>query len=113
MLLRDSWTSRAWLYYITNLVLYLVVMFIFFIFLPEMKELINRRGKTHEDTKGWDKLFMKIAAPFYFLVPVIAGLDVGRFGWSLLGEGFARCEHIGAAAETDYNIPGSMKRTAW
>jgi len=55
-------------------------------------ELINQRGlwKKQKDTKRWDKIIIHtyVIVGFYVL-PVIAGLDVGRFQWSNLGIHFA------------------------
>ena len=51
-------------------------------------ELVNQRGlwKKKKDTKGWDKIIIRIYVIVGFWVPpVIAGLDVGRFQWSNLG----------------------------
>ncbi len=51
-------------------------------------ELINERGlwKKKKDTQGWDKIILRVYVLFGFYVwPVIAGLDVGRFRWSNLG----------------------------
>ena len=55
-------------------------------------ELVNQRGlwKKKKDTKRWDKIIIPtyVIVEFYVL-PVIAGLDVGRFHWSGLGIHFA------------------------
>ncbi|MHC4556159.1 MAG: methyltransferase family protein [Planctomycetota bacterium] len=55
-------------------------------------ELINQRGlwKKKKDTKLWDKIIIPtyVIIGFYVL-PVIVGLDVGRFQWSNLGIHFA------------------------
>jgi len=55
-------------------------------------ELVNQRGlwKKKKDTKRWDKIIIPtyVIVEFYVL-PVIAGLDVGRFQWSNLGIHFA------------------------
>ncbi|UCE49175.1 MAG: isoprenylcysteine carboxylmethyltransferase family protein [Phycisphaerales bacterium] len=51
-------------------------------------ELINERGlwKKKKDTKGWDKIILRMYVLFgFYALPVIAGLDVGRFRWSNLG----------------------------
>lgn len=32
--------------------------------------------------KTWDKLYFAISTPMYVICLVIAGLDVGRFGWT-------------------------------
>ena len=48
--------------------------------------LANQRASIRQGTKGWDKLILAI----YFLIillliPIIAGIDVGRYHWSQLG----------------------------
>ncbi len=45
-------------------------------------DLMNERGSQAENVKGWDKIILVIRMPLFFLLPVIAGLDAGRFGWS-------------------------------
>ena len=47
--------------------------------------LAHERAKAKEGTKTWDKILL----PIYFILglivmPALAGLDVGRFGWTLL-----------------------------
>jgi len=75
---------RAWAYII---VLALIMTFIFILMLvrfPEMAEVVNARGEI-KMPKTWDKLFaLFYALATMVLMPVIAGLDVGRFGWSEL-----------------------------
>ena len=51
-------------------------------------ELVNQRGlcKKQKDTEAWDKIILRIYVIFgFYALPVIAGLDVGRFHWSGLG----------------------------
>ncbi len=51
-------------------------------------DLVNQRGlwKEKKDTKGWDKILVRIYVIFgFYVLPVIIGLDVGRFQWSNLG----------------------------
>ena len=51
-------------------------------------ELLNQRGlwKEKKGTKGWDKIILRMYVLFGFnVMPVIAGLDAGRFQWSNLG----------------------------
>ena len=55
-------------------------------------ELINQRGlwKKKKDTKGWDKILLPVYVIMgFYVMPVIIGLDVGRFQWSNLGTHFA------------------------
>ncbi|MGD9110387.1 MAG: isoprenylcysteine carboxylmethyltransferase family protein [Phycisphaerales bacterium] len=56
-------------------------------------ELLNQRGawKKTKNTKWWDKwLILPLFGILGFYAPMaLAGLDVGRFGWSNLGPGYA------------------------
>ena len=74
---------RAWLFfgiYLTGAIVGAVIMWKF------APDLANQRGFIKQGTKSWDKVFLAV----YFSVglvifPVVAGLDVGRYRWSLLG----------------------------
>ena len=75
---------RAWAYIILTVSWQTLVFILFFTCFPEMAEVVNARGEM-KMPKVWDKLF----ALFYslatlILLPLIAGLDVGRYGWSYL-----------------------------
>ena len=51
-------------------------------------ELVNHRGrwKKKKDTKPWDKTLLTLYGVFaFYILPVVIGLDVGRYGWSHLG----------------------------
>ena len=54
-------------------------------------ELVNQRGLCKKkDTEDWDKIILRIYVIVgYWVPPVIAGLDVGRFQWSNLGIHFS------------------------
>lgn len=75
---------RAWFYFTLN---FAVMSFIFLLFLirfPQMAEVVNARGEV-KISKGWDRIFVILYALTTLLImPVLAGLDVGRFGWSHL-----------------------------
>ena len=45
--------------------------------------LINERSKLGEGIKSWDKLLLGLSALAYIIIIVIAGLDSGRFRWTL------------------------------
>ncbi len=50
--------------------------------------LLNQRGlwKKKKDTKPWDRKLVGLFGIFgFYLLPIVAGLDVGRYGWSNLG----------------------------
>ncbi len=71
---------RGWLYfglYLTFTATLVVVMF------RVNPELIGERGRVKSDTKGFDKVFIMIYAPMYFIIVAVAGLDV-RYHWSLM-----------------------------
>lgn len=46
-------------------------------------ELINERSKPGEGVKSWDKLILGLSALTYVITLVIAGLDSGRFLWTM------------------------------
>jgi protein-S-isoprenylcysteine O-methyltransferase Ste14 len=46
-------------------------------------ELINERSKPGEGIKSWDKLLLGLSALIYLIIIVLAGLDSGRFQWTL------------------------------
>jgi len=51
-------------------------------------ELVNHRGqwKKKKDTKPWDKTFVTVYGLVgFYVLPVVIGLDVGRYRWSHLG----------------------------
>lgn len=95
---RLNW-DRAWIF----LVLVLATFgFNFTLAYLKNPELIRERWKKREGTKPFDKVF----AVFYVLgligLPVVAGLDAGRFGWSAV-----RFEwlYLGAALHVLGDIP--------
>ena len=47
--------------------------------------LLRERWKKRANTKTFDKVFMVLYTPTVFALPVVAGLDAGRFGWSSMG----------------------------
>lgn len=46
-------------------------------------ELINERSNLGEGIKSWDKLLLGLSAMIYLIIIVIAGLDTGRFLWTI------------------------------
>ena len=56
---------------------------------PSMNpELLNQRGlwKKKKDAKSWDRKLVMLFGLFgFYLLPLVMGLDVGRYGWSNLG----------------------------
>ncbi|MCP4763734.1 MAG: isoprenylcysteine carboxylmethyltransferase family protein [archaeon] len=69
--------NEAWLFYITSLLFALASAIIFWKFFPEIA---NVRGKIHEGTKSWD---LKVIIPYFLfaiiIIPIVAGIDIGRF----------------------------------
>ncbi len=45
------------------------------------RELIEERLNPKEGVKSWDKLYMALSTPLYFLALILGGLDA-RFGWT-------------------------------
>ncbi len=80
---------RAWAYFGVMLGYMLVSQAIVLLFLRErVAEVTNARGARHEGTKGWDKVMGALYGIGLLVAPVVAGLDIGRFGWSNLGTRF-------------------------
>jgi protein-S-isoprenylcysteine O-methyltransferase Ste14 len=46
-------------------------------------EVVNERGKMH-NIKSWDKMLMTLYTVMIFVLFGVAGLDAGRFGWSVM-----------------------------
>ena len=47
-------------------------------------DVVNERGKIAHDAKSWDKVLMTIYSVMLLAVFAVAGLDAGRFGWSVM-----------------------------
>ena len=77
---RLNW-PEAWIFSCLYLA-YLLVLMVWG--LGRDPDLMNERGKRADNVKGWDKVLMAIYVPILFIMPVIAGLDAGRFGWSAM-----------------------------
>lgn len=45
-------------------------------------DLMNERGRRPDNVKRWDQVLVALRLPLLFGIPVIAGLDAGRFEWS-------------------------------
>lgn len=75
---RLGWT-RAWVYVIASLVCLFINAGIM---LAKNPELIARRGEVRKDTKTFDKVIMASYTLALFALPVVAGMDAVRFGWS-------------------------------
>jgi protein-S-isoprenylcysteine O-methyltransferase Ste14 len=47
-------------------------------------DVVNERGKIAHDAKSWDKVLMTIYTLMLLVLLAVAGLDAGRFGWSVM-----------------------------
>jgi protein-S-isoprenylcysteine O-methyltransferase Ste14 len=47
-------------------------------------DVVNERGKIAHNAKSWDKVLMTIYTVMLLAVFAVAGLDAGRFGWSVM-----------------------------
>ncbi len=47
-------------------------------------DVVNERGKIAHNAKSWDKVLMTIYTVMLFVLFGVAGLDVGRYGWSTM-----------------------------
>ena len=75
---------RSWIYFIGVALCQTFFFILLFTRFPEMAEVVNARGEM-KMTKVWDKLFAIGYTLFaMILMPIIAGLDVGRYNWSEL-----------------------------
>lgn len=76
---------RAWLFFSATFIYYLLGIALLYKHSPE---LLNHRGdwRKKKDAKTWDRILVTVYGIIAFYVQIIvAGLDVGRFGWSDLG----------------------------
>lgn len=75
---------RAWLFFGAALVYFVVSTLALYRFNPEL--LIARLTLRREGSKTWDEILMRAAnLTGMLLIPAVAGLDLGRYGWSSLG----------------------------
>ena len=85
LLFISSWNIyilRFWIFIIINLI-YLIISTV--ILYKVNRELINQRGSIKSDAKLWDQFLMRIHnIILIFALPIIIGLDIGRFQWSYL-----------------------------
>jgi protein-S-isoprenylcysteine O-methyltransferase Ste14 len=77
---------RAWIYYGALFGYMVVSVGLMIAFFPSVADVVNERGKIKSDVKAWDKavgIFYTVL--LMVVVPVVAGLDAGRFAWSSVG----------------------------
>lgn len=87
---RLDWAG-AWVYLGITAAAFLVVFPLAVLFKPEV---VNARGRPRRETRPFDKVLMALIVPLYFALPLVAGLDAVRFGWSALPRAFL---YVGAA----------------
>lgn len=71
----------AWLYLLAS-VLLVVANGIYV--MPRNPEIVVERGRTHEGTRGFDKVLIALCTLLLVVTFVVAGLDARRFGWAPL-----------------------------
>ncbi len=77
---------RAWLAFGFHVFNAVVGAILFWKFAPK---LANQRASFRDGTKSWDKIILNVNSILITLViPIVAGLDVGRYRWSQLGANF-------------------------
>jgi len=77
---------RVWTYFGIVTVCQSLIFVLMFVRFPQMVEVVNARGEI-KATKTWDKIIMILYSLFtLILIPLITGLDIGRFNWSYLNE---------------------------
>lgn len=72
----DYW--QGWLYIGISVVLLLLMA----TWLSPQAALIEERLRPGAGMKTWDKVYFAISTPMYVICLVVAGVDVGRFGWT-------------------------------
>lgn len=77
---------RYWIYIFLNITYSIIGFSILYRVNPD---LFNRRGELKKDAKLWDQFIMRAHNIILVIViPIIAGLDYGRFNWSYLNKYF-------------------------
>jgi protein-S-isoprenylcysteine O-methyltransferase Ste14 len=71
--------TQGWIFLSTNI----FSTFMNYFTIHKNSELINERSKPGEGIKSWDKLLLGLSALIYVIIIVLAGLDSGRFQWTL------------------------------
>ncbi len=79
---------RPWIYFGTSFVSFSVGVAVLYKFNPEL--LVQRLKRKREGSRLWDEILMRTCnLTVLLIVPVVAGLDIGRFHWSSLDIHFA------------------------
>lgn len=72
----DYW--QGWIYFGVNLAVVVVSVWL----LRDDLGLINERLNPGKGMKWWDKAYLLLSTPFYFVAVIVAGIDAGRRHWS-------------------------------
>jgi protein-S-isoprenylcysteine O-methyltransferase Ste14 len=75
---RITWT-RGWLFLLVFTLLMFGAIVYFRRVNPQMFEI---RSRVHPETKRWDKVAISLLFLAMFAIPLVAGVDDGRFHWS-------------------------------
>lgn len=81
---RLDWT-RGWFFvgiYCANLLATEIIVSV------RNPQILGERAKRHKGTAGFDKVILPLVGVSFFLFPLVAGLDAGRFRISHIGLGF-------------------------
>ena len=80
--------SRSWLLFSVSFVNFVGSTLVLAKYNPEL--LIQRLTIRRKGSKAWDEVLVRVSnLTGLLLVPTVAGLDVGRYGWSSLGIQYA------------------------
>jgi protein-S-isoprenylcysteine O-methyltransferase Ste14 len=79
---------RAWAFFGVTIVYFVLSNLVLYRFNPEL--VAQRLKRKREGSKSWDEVLMRVNNLILILVvPVFAGLDIGRFQWSSLSLHYA------------------------
>ncbi|UCG36977.1 MAG: isoprenylcysteine carboxylmethyltransferase family protein [Candidatus Bathyarchaeota archaeon] len=79
---------RPWIFFAASFVNYAISTAILYKLNPDL--LVQRLTRRREGSKMWDEILMRTCnLTVLFAIPVVGGLDLGRFQWSALSVQFA------------------------
>jgi protein-S-isoprenylcysteine O-methyltransferase Ste14 len=77
---RLDWMS-AWVFLALSMLIFVVAgLYI----VRKNPDVVNERGKGAQGAKTWDRILVSVYAVFLFLIYIVAGLDAGRFQWTMM-----------------------------
>lgn len=80
--------SRPWVFFAASFVHYTVGTGVLYKLNPEL--LVQRLKRKREGSEVWDEILMRVSnLTVLIAIPVVVGLDIGRFHWSELDVQFA------------------------